>query len=89
MFVVSCGEKSIDHEDACKYFIELRDNPESEDSKELLDDYKTNIKNYSIDIITQFGGNESEMEESWDENEEENLNRYGQQYFLEVCQGKR
>jgi hypothetical protein len=85
----SCGEKKISQEDACDYFVELRDYPESEKSKKILIEYKENIKNYSIEVMTTFGANESDMEDDWKENANAKLDLYGQQYFLEVCQSKR
>jgi len=85
----SCGEKKISREDACDYFVELRDSPKSEKSKKILIKYKENIKNYSFEVMTNFGVNESDMEDGWRENENAELDLYGQQYFLEVCQSKR
>ena len=89
LMVFSCGEKSITHEEACNYFVELRDNPESVESQRLLRRFKRNIKNYNIEVMSSFGVPESQVEKLWKENPSGQLNTYGTQYFLEVCQGTR
>jgi len=88
MFILSsCGERKLDPKEACDYFVQIRDNYESVESKRLLRRFRNNIKNYNIEVMVSIGVRASAVEDRWELDPEGQLRTYGTQYFLEVCKG--